>query len=128
ARELLGGLARGFIKETREAFEDFARNALADRLRGLKDTYLRLWIRDIDEGLQDWGQVGLAITKGLFDPQARRDLQNEEGEKRDPDERSDVREATENGVGLVDTVLHALDRPEAGRFLTRHLIPMLGFP
>ena len=40
-------------------------------------SYLDRWAEDIESGLQDWGTFGLALTKGLFDPHARRAYQNE---------------------------------------------------
>ena len=39
--------------------------------------YLEAWIDDIDEGLRNWADVGLATTRALFDPQTRRDVQND---------------------------------------------------
>src|SRR5262249_6278067 len=41
--------------------------------------YLGAWRGELDDGIRNWGEVGLASTKGLFDAQARRDLQNDEG-------------------------------------------------
>src|SRR5260370_883552 len=43
--------------------------------------YLYNWVDEIDEGVRHWGELGLAFTKALWDPQSRRDLQNKVGEK-----------------------------------------------
>ena len=83
--------------------------------------YLENWIDDIESGLRAWGELGLATTRGLFDPQARRDLQNEKC-KADP-ESTEARARCEAKVGIVDVVLH-----QARPFITGHLLSMLGAP
>jgi hypothetical protein len=40
--------------------------------------YLNAWIVDIDDGLRHWDELGLGFAKALFDPQTRRDLQEED--------------------------------------------------
>ena len=82
--------------------------------------YLDNWIDDIESGLRAWGQLGLATTRGLFDPQARRNLQNEEcGEYPE----GETRAQCEADVGVVDVVMH-----QSRSFITGHLLSMLGAP
>lgn len=87
--------------------------------------YLTAWIDDIDSGLQAWGELGLAIAKGAFDAQTRRDIQNDEcgylgADSLDPDS---LRGACEDKIGLIDTILEATKD-----FQNEHLLGMLGFP
>jgi hypothetical protein len=82
--------------------------------------YLNNWVDDIESGLHAWGKLGLATTRGLFDPQARRNLQNEECGKYPEGE---ARAQCETGVGVVDVVLH-----QSRSFITDHLLSMLGAP
>lgn len=90
----------------------------------VRNAFLQQWIDDIDDGLEHWGELGLAIARGLFDPQARRDLQNEEAEFRGPDTLDNLNRATvEDSVTTVDTVL-----AEAEPFIDNHLVSMLGAP
>ena len=89
-------------------------------------SYLREWIKDIDSGLQHWSELGLAMTRGLFDPQARRDLQNAKFSSIYPGDSLDansLRAKAEHGVSTIDVVLH-----EAEPFITHHLLSMLGAP
>ncbi|MCW5625291.1 MAG: LEPR-XLL domain-containing protein, partial [Burkholderiales bacterium] len=101
-------------------------------LDNLFTAYLYNWIDNIDAGLANWGDFGLAITKAMFDAQARRDLQNEVGAT-EGDEDDILRENAENGVGLMDVVLEELDDPNGDgytgdSFINVHLLPMLGVP
>jgi hypothetical protein len=88
----------------------------------LLDAYFQAWIDDIDDGLAHWGDLGLAVTNGLFDPQTRRDLQNEECEFHGG-EGSELRSDCEDGVGAIDTVMWSADD-----FINDHLLSMLGAP
>ena len=92
--------------------------------------YFTDWIANIDKGLRKWGDLGLALTNGLFNPQARRDLQNIEGAKVSSDENSTLRIQAEEGVGLLDTALHEIGfgTNDDDAFLNKHLLPMLGVP
>lgn len=91
------------------------------------DAYLREWVDDIDEGLQNWSNVGNAFTAGLFDPGTRRAYQNEKCSE-DPggDESAAARIACENGVGMIGTLLDTFGES----FTTRdpRLLSMLGLP
>lgn len=86
------------------------------------ERYLEAWIDDIDEGLEEWPKVGLAVTRALFDPQAYRDAQNSicrnEGKESDP-----TRIDCEDGVEVDDVLEHELDP-----FINEHLLSMMGLP
>src|SRR5262249_1515171 len=90
------------------------------------------WREELDDGIANWGQVGLAITDGIFAFQARRDVQNDEGANVGIDA-DDRRGDTEAGVSLADTLFALLDDPNldgdfADSFVTNHLLPMFGVP
>lgn len=84
--------------------------------------YLDAWIVDIEEGLKEWGQLGLGTTRALFDPQTLRDTQNEECQY-SGDEGSTSRINCEKKVGATDVIFHELDP-----FINNHLLSMLGAP
>jgi hypothetical protein len=88
-------------------------------------SYIQGWIDDIDEGLQNWSQFGLATTKALFDPQARRDLQNKNCADKGTDviDPTDPRSVCENAIGMLDVLKEELDP-----FIENHLKSMLGEP
>ena len=90
----------------------------------LPNFYIDNWIEDIDSGLEHWGELGLAITQALFDPQVKRDLQNEvatfEGDRT---EQHPDRIEAENNVGMLDVVLHTTTD-----FRQDYLYSMLGLP
>ncbi len=104
----------------------------------LLDLYVRAWIGDLDKGLQHWPDFNLALTRALFDPQTRRDAQNDACSTRgiestDPNNPLAVDHFNcEQGVGTVDTFIYALDHmySDGGdpSFINRYLIPMLGLP
>ncbi|HET6626732.1 MAG TPA: PKD domain-containing protein [Nocardioidaceae bacterium] len=91
-------------------------------LKLIVGNYLDAWIDDIEDGLQEWGRLGLATTRGLFDPQALRDTQNDSC-RHLGSETSPIRISCEDGVGAKDVVFHELDP-----FINNHLISMLGAP
>ena len=93
-----------------------------DLVNGLFAGYLEDWVDDIEDGLGSWSEFSLGITKALFDPQARRNAQNEECHTRGP-ESSLVRANCENGIGAFDTVLFETDD-----FINDHLLSMLVGP
>ena len=90
-------------------------------INNIGSAYLGAWIDDVHVGLQHWGELGLASTRALFDPQARRNLQNEECQF--ISEGTLARANCEAGVGAID-VLFA----EADDFIDDHLLSMLGAP
>jgi hypothetical protein len=97
-------------------------DAAVDLVNGLIAGYLEAWVDDIEDGLRDWNELGLGITKGLFDPQTRRDAQNDECHTRGP-ESSLVRANCENGIGAFDAILFATDD-----YINDHMLSMLGLP
>lgn len=114
-----------FAADTAEAFFDGATAAIALALDAVKDAYIAAWIDDIDAGLAEWGEVGLVTTRALFDPQTRRDYQNElcDTNANGPDGESGLRADCEDAVGLFGLVLHEVDP-----FINEHLLSMVGFP
>ena len=76
-QQLLADLA--VIQSDFETAVTAAQQALELDRELLYKAYLDFWIQDIDEGLQLWGEgVGLALSRGLFDPQTKRDyIQND---------------------------------------------------
>ena len=100
-------------------------------LKPVLDAYVYEWIKDIDDGLAAWSELGLATTKGLFDPQTRRDAQNDICDSfggdilttEDADVETNPRRTCEAGVGVVDTVLWSSED-----FINDHLLSMLGAP
>ena len=102
-----------------------AENLVDAAVEELTDAYLAAWVEDIDYGLQHWNQVGLSMTKALFDAQTRRDEQNEEcGE--DGSETDQLRIDCEDGFGPISTVMEVL----GPNFTTSdpQLLSMLGAP
>ncbi len=105
-----------------EAFVAFSAGVLETAALAVLDSYLAAWIDDITTGLTHWSELGLATTKALFDPQERRNLQNQLCQF-DGAETSLLRALCENGVGLVDVVFDSLDP-----FINAYLLSMLGAP
>ena len=56
---------------------DVAKGVVADAENAVLNLYRYRWIADIDDGLRHWPEFGLATTRALFDPQIRRDVQND---------------------------------------------------
>ncbi|HYR36750.1 MAG TPA: LEPR-XLL domain-containing protein, partial [Burkholderiales bacterium] len=99
----------------------------------LLNAYLYNWVDDINAGIQDWADVGLAFTKAMFDPQARRDLQNDIGASKGADGLTGLRAEAEDGVGIIDVLLQQLDDPNLDHnvrdgYINRHLLSMAGLP
>jgi len=119
------------VAETVGAITGAVTETVAYLAKQVLNAYVREWINDIDVGLQNWSELGLAITKGLFDPQTKRDAQNFICRNQGPDvltsapagSETNSRRRCENSVGTVDTVMFAVDD-----FMNEHLLPMLGLP
>lgn len=112
--------------ETFEAFAEAAANLLEDAVKAVIDAYLAAWVEDIDHGLVHWGQVGLAMTKGLFDPQTHRNEENEACGEVGSGEADTLRAECEDGFGVFSSLFESL-----GPLLTTsepHLLSMLGAP
>jgi len=97
-------------------------DGVGDLINGLIAGYLEAWVDDIEVGLRHWSEFSLGVTKALFDPQARRDAQNDECHTRGP-EASLVRANCESAVGAFDTVLFETDD-----YINGHMLSMLGLP
>ncbi len=115
--DTLGALADLIEGAVTAAFE-----AVGAALDALFDAYLVAWIDDIDEGLRNWAELGRASTVALFDPQARRDLQNAECAS-EGTESSLNRSNCEDGIGFADVLFD-----QADPFINQHLLSMLGAP
>ncbi|HEX6024997.1 MAG TPA: zinc dependent phospholipase C family protein, partial [Solirubrobacter sp.] len=90
---------------------------------GLVMLYIDNWIEDIDTGLKNWSDLGLASSRALFDPRATRQAQDQICRNKPDDEFSFARAECENGVGPVDVL-----GEEAEDFITNHMVSMLGAP
>jgi hypothetical protein len=109
--------------------------------------YLNDWREELDDGIQNWAQVGLASTQALFIAQARRDIQNEKGSKVGIDV-DPSRADKEASVDVMDVLLEHLAGEEldfadvvlqfledqnfdgdfGDSFVVDHLLPMYGVP
>ena len=101
-------------------------------LADLNRSYLANWSAAIDDGIRHWADLGLAAAKGLFDADAKRHVQNEEGESQGA-RRGSRGTKVEGEVGTVDTIMAYLedangDGDHSDSFVTNHLLPMLGMP
>lgn len=101
----------------------------ADGDTSISAAYLRAWIADIQSGLKDWSRLGIALTRALFDPQARRDAQNDACDGYGEEVRAGravsnpSRGACEQKIGAVKTVVF-----KTRGFVDDHLLSMLGVP
>lgn len=89
----------------------------------LVETYLEHWIEDVEDGLKNWSDLGLATTKALFDPRSHRAAQDHICRNEPNDEYSLLRSSCEDGVGPLDVIGY-----EAEDYINDHLISMLGAP
>jgi hypothetical protein len=99
---------------------DSPTDAIDDVKNGLVESYLEAWIDDLDNGLKRWGELGLGVTRAMFDPQTRRDFQNANCVG---PESSQARADCEEAVGTVTVILDQVDP-----FINQHLLSMLGAP
>lgn len=110
-------------------FINLVTSALHDAFALVFNAYLNAWIDDIDQGLQHWGELGLESTRALFDPQTRRNLQNDPGLDgcgslgADVLDTTTVRSQCEDKMGLFHVVMHEIEP-----FKNDHLLSMLGLP
>jgi len=111
------------IYDTFDAFGEFVQASIDLVQTDLWQAYLYAWDADLDAGLRNWGDFGLALTQGLFDPQARRDCQNATCEGAHPDESSVGRATCEGGVNTLDVVLFKTEP-----FIRDRMLSMAGAP
>ena len=94
--------------------------------------YVDAWITDLQAGLVHWPEFSLAIARGLFDPQTRRDAENDTCKTTGPEDIFNIlRDNCEKGVSLGDAVFFAADHLYTSgdpSWINRYLIPMVGFP
>jgi hypothetical protein len=91
-------------------------------INSIGSAYIGAWVDDIQDGMEHWGELGLASTRALFDPQTRRDVQNEECHTFGS-ESNLARINCENGISALDTLFAELEP-----FVNDHLLSMLGAP
>jgi hypothetical protein len=111
-----------------DAFVTFVADELENLALLVLDAYVNAWIEDINDGLVHWSELGLATTKGLFDPQTRRDVQNDNTigcgltgpDTLDP---NSPRAQCEHGIGLTKVTYE-----QAEDFIREHLLSMIGLP
>lgn len=111
-----------FAVDSFEAFLAVVVSVTQELALQVLDAYVGAWIDDIDDGVRHWNELGLAFSRGWFDPQARRDLQNAECHL-EGSEGSLLRAECENGIGALDVIHHEIEP-----FLDDHLLSMIGFP
>ncbi|MDQ3067783.1 MAG: hypothetical protein M3R12_11645 [Actinomycetota bacterium] len=93
-----------------------------DIINNIVETYVEHWIEDIDDGLQQWPQLGLASTKALFDPGTHRDAANWICRNKTA-ETTQQRADCEDAVGVVDVLLYSSED-----YIEDHLLSMAGAP
>jgi len=106
-----------------EATVHLVEGVVKEAARFLLAGYIHAWIDDIDAGLQDWGELGLQSTRALFDPQARRDVQNDECGSKGADGLTGLRANCEDAIGATDVLFELTND-----FVNDHLLSMLGAP
>lgn len=89
-------------------------------------SYVDAWIDDIDTGLEHWPEFGLAVAKGMADPETHRRAESDKctgatgwmSGKCEASQMDDIMYAIDHVYG---------DGPN-GSFINRYLLSMLGFP
>jgi len=134
-KSVFDGISGGSMP-TRDSLHSLA-SAFGEAGGSTASAYLDYWIGNIDRGIEHWDEIGLAVSRGFFDPQSRRDLENLEGQSFGPDavnpDFNDRRADTENGINLFDILSHEIDDPNrddqiGDSLLDQYLLPMLGVP
>jgi hypothetical protein len=93
-----------------------------DVINNIVETYVEHWIEDIEDGLEQWPQLGLASTKALFDPGTHRDAANEICRNKTA-ETTQQRADCEDAVGIVDVLMFSSED-----YIENHLLSMAGAP
>ena len=89
----------------------------------LVETYLEHWIDDIEDGLKNWSDLGLARPRRSSTRARTATAQNHICRNEPDDENSLLRANCEDGVGPLDVLGY-----ESEDFINDHLISMLGAP
>jgi hypothetical protein len=97
-------------------------DAADDIINNLIEGYLEAWIEDIDAGLRQWPQLGLAVSRAMFDPGTHRDAQNEICRNKTA-ETTQQRADCEDAVSIVDVMLYSSED-----YIEDHLLSMAGAP
>ncbi|WP_227497191.1 hypothetical protein [Planctomonas psychrotolerans] len=103
----------------RDVTGDFA----ADERLWVAEKYASAWIDAIDAGLRDFGDLGVAVTRGLYDPQVLRHTRIAECGTSPSGIVVDPRSGCETQIDAMDAVLWSVEP-----FVTRHMLGMLGSP
>ena len=111
-------------------FPDLTDTGIID---GLTADYLDAWIADIGAGLRHFADFSLGIARGLFDPQTRRDAENDACRTTGSEDIFNLqRDNCEKAVSLGDAVFFGVDHVYEGQsdpsWINQFLIPMVGFP
>lgn len=117
----IGAMGLSVTADAGEAIFDAGRAVVAESLSHVLSGYINSWVDDIDRGLEAWPNLGLALSKALFDAQTRRNLQNTECTRHLAG--TLARDDCEKGIGLTDTLSSSTDP-----FVNDHLLSMLGAP
>ena len=97
-------------------------DAADDIINNMIEGYLEAWIEDIDTGVRQWPQLGLAVVPGDVRPGTHRDAQNEICRNKTA-ETTQQRADCEDGVGIVDVMLYSSED-----YIEDHLLSMAGAP
>jgi hypothetical protein len=111
-----------FAVDSLEAFLAIVIGITEDLIFAVLDAYLAAWVSDINKGLRDWADFGLASSQGLFDPQTRRNIQNERCAVLG-NEGSGARADCEAEVTLTTALFEKVEP-----FVNDHLLSMIGLP
>jgi hypothetical protein len=126
-REGLLALGYGIVLGNIEAFWAFVTAELEVLARAVLDAYLAAWVSDLDAGLYNWSELGLATTQGLFDAQTFRNHQNAKcihnGPESLPPELPNLRDECEDDVTIPHVLL-----AKANPFINEYGLSMLGLP
>jgi hypothetical protein len=117
---LPGEVALDILSGSFQSAKDSAKLAFDSSFGLVLKAYLSGWVRDIDDGLRAWNEVGLQSSRGLFDPQSVREIAEMEC---NPAPFGQTTQTCKEGFGLFNRIEASLDD-----FKSKHLWFMLGLP
>jgi hypothetical protein len=93
-------------------------------------TYAEHWAADIDTMRDHWADFGLAVSRGWFDPQTRRNAANDLCDKDEESVTNRLRNECEAGVGILDSIRWSLGHINGGdqSWIDDYLLPAAGVP